>query len=125
EGALVEALESGADDFLPWPSAPEVVAARIRVGRRILSLQEDLARDRDEIRRYAADQAVATRRLKEVARSDPLTGLPNRRHAMDQVDAEWRSACKSGRPLSCLMIDNFKHINDTFGHAIGDGVLTK
>src|SRR5437867_1230399 len=127
EGALVEALESGADDFLPWPSAPEVVAARIRVGRRILSLQEDLARDRDEIRRYATEQAVANRRLREVARSDPLTGLPNRRHAMDKVETEWRAAEKTGRPLSCLMIDidNFKQINDSFWHAVGDEVLTR
>jgi len=125
--ALIDALDAGADDLVPWPAARNVLAARVRVGRRIVALQQALAHDRDQLRRYAADQSVANRRLREVARSDPLTGLPNRRHAMDQLDIEWQIAQRTGTPLACLMIDidHFKRINDNFGHAVGDEVLTR
>lgn len=71
EQALVAAVQAGADDLLPWPVTPEVLAARVRAGCRIATLQRDLAHDRDELRQFAAEQAAANRRLREVSRTDP------------------------------------------------------
>ncbi|MBK7743995.1 MAG: diguanylate cyclase [Betaproteobacteria bacterium] len=125
EQELLAALKAGADEFLALPVSREVLDAHLRVARRLVALKEEVQRDREEIRHYAAELAVANRRLQELAGSDPLTGLPNRRFAMDHVAREWQSAQSSGEPLSCLMIDvdNFKRINDTHGHDAGDRVL--
>jgi diguanylate cyclase (GGDEF)-like protein len=125
ERELLAALKAGADEFLGLPASSEVLDAHLRVARRLVALKEEVQRDREEIRHYATELAVVNRRLQELAGSDPLTGLPNRRVAMDQVAQAWESAKASGAPLSCLMIDvdNFKRINDTHGHDVGDRVL--
>lgn len=62
-------------------------------------------------------------RLEALARTDALTGLPNRRHALAQLAAAWAAATE--QPVSCMMIDadGFKQINDRFGHDAGDAVL--
>lgn len=56
---------------------------------------------------------------------DPLTGLLNRRYLDSRLDEEIQRARRSGLPLSLLMIDldHFKHINDSYGHIVGDQVL--
>ncbi|MBY6186427.1 diguanylate cyclase [Marinobacter hydrocarbonoclasticus] len=65
--------------------------------------------------------------LNQLARTDALTGLANRR-AMEQfLEEEWRRLCRHQRGLALLMvdIDHFKQFNDRFGHGTGDEVLTK
>jgi diguanylate cyclase (GGDEF)-like protein len=66
-----------------------------------------------------------TRRLNHLAHHDPLTGLPNRRYAFNHLRRSVRSATKrsSGIGLIALDIDNFKVINDNFGHSFGDSLL--
>lgn len=63
--------------------------------------------------------------LENMAMTDVLTGLPNRRHAMLALQAEWQTAQANGQPLACMMLDadGFKAINDNFGHDAGDTVL--
>lgn len=63
--------------------------------------------------------------LREQAIRDPLTGLFNRRYLDEAIDRELARAERSGQPLSIVMgdIDNFKSINDTYGHLAGDEVL--
>jgi len=67
----------------------------------------------------------ANRSLEEMAMTDVLTGLPNRRHALRSLGQEWTKSLRSGTHLSCLIIDadGFKLINDSFGHDAGDEVL--
>lgn len=67
----------------------------------------------------------ANRNLEELALTDALTSLPNRRHAMRRLTQLWEEAVKEGVSLSCMMIDadGFKAINDHFGHDAGDRVL--
>ena len=125
EERLVKAFEAGVDEYVVKPVNPRLLAAQIRAGQRILQLQEEVNRDKEELRHYAAELAVANRRLQQDALEDVLTGLPNRRCAVDRLNQEWASAVRTGRPLACLVadIDRFKQVNDTYGHDIGDIVL--
>ena len=67
----------------------------------------------------------ANTHLKELALTDVLTGLPNRRHAMQQLTLTWDDCVKNNIPVACMMIDAdyFKQVNDTYGHDAGDLVL--
>ncbi len=125
EDRLIEAFESGVDDFMVKPVKPRVLGARLRAGLRVVRLQQEIERDREEIRRFAAELAVTNRRLQEVALTDSLTGFPNRRYAMERFVQEWGATTRSKRPLSCMVIDldAFKIVNDTYGHDVGDIVL--
>ncbi|QXP82967.1 diguanylate cyclase [Methylococcus sp. Mc7] len=125
EDALVEAFGAGIDDYVIKPPSVRVLKARIWAGQRIITLHKKLARERKEIERYSSELAAANRRLELMAHTDQLTGLPNRRYAMDRLEQEWAEARMFGRPLSIMMLDLdwFKSINDTLGHDAGDQAL--
>lgn len=69
--------------------------------------------------------AQANRKLEEIALTDVLTGLPNRRYALYCLERAWNDSVSKGTPLACMMIDadGFKPINDNYGHDAGDEVL--
>lgn len=92
----------------------------------------DFSADEIEFFMAVADQAamaVQNARLHEqtvaLSVTDPLTGIPNRRHLFQQLEAEINRANRFGTQLSLLMIDidHFKKLNDTAGHRAGDEVL--
>ncbi len=68
---------------------------------------------------------VANDRLEHLAVTDGLTGLFNHRYFVDRLEKEADRARRYQQPLSCMLIDvdNFKQINDTHGHLVGDSVL--
>jgi diguanylate cyclase (GGDEF)-like protein len=70
-------------------------------------------------------RARAEDKLEELATTDALTGLKNRRKFDATIEAEWRRAIRQKTPLALLLIDadHFKSYNDTFGHQAGDQVL--
>ncbi|MGA3178296.1 MAG: diguanylate cyclase [Candidatus Acidiferrum sp.] len=69
--------------------------------------------------------AAKNEKLEQAARTDPLTGLPNRRAIEDWASKQLRGAARHGYSLWVVIgdIDCFKNINDTFGHDAGDAVL--
>lgn len=79
------------------------------------------------IQRYRMSALAARIELEAQARTDPLTGIANRRAFMDWVQVELARHDRSGTTLSVLMldIDHFKAINDRYGHSAGDLLLTE
>ncbi len=100
---LIEALDSGADDFISKPPALEELYARLRAAERLGDMQ---------------------RKLYKLAMTDPLTGALNRRAFFEKAQDACMCA-ESGGVLSAILfdIDHFKYINDDFGHDVGDRVL--
>jgi len=108
---VVEGLRLGAHDYLRKPFEPAEVIARVSAAVRVKELQDDLRARNAE--------------LDHIARSDPLTGLANRRHLDEQLAAHAASAGRHHHELAVAVvdIDNFKTVNDSFGHNAGDTVL--
>jgi diguanylate cyclase (GGDEF)-like protein len=100
---LVEALDSGADDFISKPPAPEELYARLRAAERLASMHRDLM---------------------QLASLDPLTGIANRRVFFERAEAALAQRSEAS-PVAAVMldIDHFKSINDLYGHAVGDRAI--
>ena len=110
-GRMVKALEIGVNDILSRPVDPQELAARVKT-------QIQRKRYTDYLRNNL-DHSL------ELAVTDQLTGLHNRRYMTGQLDSLVKRAAMGGEPVAALLIDIdfFKKINDTFGHDIGDEVL--
>lgn len=122
---LIEAFNSGVDDYIAKPFTPELLAARLRPGVRITQISKQNQQSKQRIEKLANELAIVNRKLSLSSLTDPLTKLPNRRYALKRLEQEWSTSQRGQRDLSCMMIDidYFKVVNDTYGHGGGDMVL--
>jgi len=112
EYSYEDAIKSGASDLIFKPVKLNELVLRIN---RVLS-ERSLLDQRDKM----------IEKLQRITIEDPLTGLYNSRHLFDQLDKEINRAKRYSHPLSLMFIDidKFKSVNDTYGHMIGDKVLS-
>jgi diguanylate cyclase (GGDEF)-like protein len=107
ETLALQAVKSGAQDYLvKGQTTPEMVVRAIR---------------------YAIERKQSELHIRHLAYYDSLTQLPNRRLLMEHLGQTLKRASRSGSIVGVFFIDidHFKQINDEFGHAVGDGVLTQ
>jgi two-component system cell cycle response regulator len=99
-------LDSGADDYVTKPINYAELQARMTAALRVKALQDKVA---------------------QMAITDALTGLYNRRHLDERMDEMFEHSARLHEALSVVMfdIDHFKQVNDTYGHQVGDVVLTQ
>ena len=103
EKMLIEALDSGADDFVCKPPTAEKLYARLRAAERVGSMQRELIR---------------------LATTDALTGACTRRAFFSNAEELCAGAAAGGRLCAVMLdIDNFKTINDLYGHDVGDRAI--
>jgi diguanylate cyclase (GGDEF)-like protein len=110
--AAAQIIQAGAYDFLPKQNLNQSPLLRV-IGNAL-----EKARFRKQIKE-------AQRKIVEMSVLDDLTGLLNRRCFMETLEKETERACRYGTPLVlCMMdVDEFKRVNDTYGHQAGDMVL--
>lgn len=79
----------------------------------------------DRVAARTGELEEANRRLADASRTDPLTGLPNRRGFLEATARELARLQRAWRPCTLVLVDvdHFRRINETFGHATGDAVL--
>jgi len=108
---LTQALEMGVNDYLTRPVDRNELVARVRTQLRK--------------KRYADRLRRNVQLSLEMAITDQLTGLHNRRYMASHLENLLASAARAGKPLAFVImdIDYFKAVNDTYGHDIGDEVL--
>jgi two-component system cell cycle response regulator len=108
---VVRALELGVNDYIVRPVDPNELVAR--------SLTQMRRKHYNDRLRSSVQQTI------ELAVTDPLTGLSNRRYLDNHINTLFSRSMARGRPLSVLIadIDRFKQINDTYGHDAGDDIL--
>jgi diguanylate cyclase (GGDEF)-like protein len=126
--------DAGAVDFLFKPVNPVILRSKVEIFLKINRQQQLLEKKTMELDRKVEELLVlkaqleeANQQLKELSRTDVLTGLANRRHFKEMLATEWRRALRNGHFLALIMadLDAFKSFNDTYGHLAGDDCLQK
>ncbi len=108
---IVKGLEAGADDYIAKPFDMEELQVRVRAGERILNLEKELKE--------------LNVKLEEIAMTDPLMEIGNRRAFYDVIKKVHDRSCRYLQGYGIIMcdIDSFKNYNDEYGHIEGDNIL--
>ena len=137
------ALEAGSNDYIPKPIDLRVLTARVKaqldrreavlaldairsdLETKVLERTQDLQSANETLSAEIAEREAAEARAHSLARHDPLTGLANRRHFLEELERRLALVAEhdDGFALMFVDLDRFKPINDVHGHLIGDQLL--
>ena len=108
---ILNAFNYGAVDYINTPFHSWELLARVKIHLELKKTQEELKNINSQ--------------LEKLVKTDSLTGVNNRREILSLGEKELQRCCRYHRYFSLLVIDidHFKHINDTFGHLLGDKTL--
>jgi diguanylate cyclase (GGDEF)-like protein len=128
-----EAIQKGANDYvvkfgdylLTIPLVVEKNLTLAKIQRENQSLRRELEGALKQVRDKNRQLEDSLERLEEMAATDPLTGLYNRRHFARVLDQMFAEAMRYNADMACVMIDldGYKQLNDSFGHQVGDQLL--
>jgi two-component system cell cycle response regulator len=128
-----EAIQKGATDYvvktgdylftIPLVVQKNLIVANIK--RENEKLRQELEAALLEVRDKNAQLEQSLKKVEELAATDPLTGLYNRRHFGRVLEQLFAEAQRYGKDMACVMIDldHYKQLNDTYGHQVGDELL--
>ena len=144
DGDIVsKALEGGANDYISKPIDLRVLSARVKaqldrrqavleldairndLERTVLERTQDLVAANETLSAEINERQAAEALAQTLARHDPLTGLANRRHFLEELERRLALVGEEDTAFALMFIDldRFKPINDVHGHAIGDQLL--
>lgn len=124
---LQKSFAAGAVDYIAKPVNKIEMVTRVRSMLR-LKYEIDRRKSREkELIEMTQHLETVNEMLEHLSYFDALTGIPNRRYFEKFIDAEWKRAIRNERPISLIFldIDNFKDVNDKYGHQTGDKCLKK
>jgi len=128
-----QAIQMGATDYvvktgeymftIPLVVEKNLTVARLRKENQ--ALQRELSKALNEVRQTNEQLEGSLKHVEQMASTDALTGLYNRRHYARVLDQLYADSQRHGHDISAVMLDldNYKTLNDTFGHAVGDQLL--
>jgi two-component system, cell cycle response regulator len=110
--SIAEGLAAGADDYLTKPFNAEELRARVGVGRRVIEMHRQIE--------------AKTKELARESRTDPLTGLANRRAVEEWATRQVAGATRHGYPIWVILVDleSQKPVRDALGRTAGDAMLS-
>src|SRR5690606_1680190 len=138
-----KALEGGANDYITKPIDLRVLSARVKaqldrrkavleldairndLERTVQERTQDLIKTNETLSAEISEREAAEARAQSLARHDPLTGLANRRHFLEELERRLALVGEEQHAFALMFVDldRFKPINDVHGHAIGDQLL--